>query len=227
MKVPMPVPAVLACLQAAGMVPHFRTAGPQPSGEDRMNHRPPATGDSNSSNKERSLREPTVQPSGLDLTRGAHATRAEQHWQGQWRCLATPVQTPLQRLAACALCRRGEAVEDSAEFCCVPMPVGECMCRQLLLLGACLRHGALEISEELVVINIPIAGGVHCPEQLLNILAFEAVTQDLSQLVRRDEAALVSIEARKGPAEKVFVRIHVADKSGGHELAVLDLLAVV
>mmetsp|Transcript_18704 Transcript_18704/g.38943 ORF Transcript_18704/g.38943 Transcript_18704/m.38943 type:complete len:227 (-) Transcript_18704:885-1565(-) len=104
-----------------------------------------------------------------------------------------------------------------------------------LLLRALRRRQRLDIwvvllvdeGNELVIIDLPITRGVHLPDHLLDVGALEGVAQDRPQVLSRDLASVVDVEARKRLAQNVFVSLDAAHQRGSEELCVLYLLVVV
>mmetsp|Transcript_61807 Transcript_61807/g.162363 ORF Transcript_61807/g.162363 Transcript_61807/m.162363 type:complete len:230 (-) Transcript_61807:1202-1891(-) len=87
--------------------------------------------------------------------------------------------------------------------------------------------GLVEVGEELVVVDLPVAGGVRLADELLDVGALEGVADDDAQVLHRDKAALVLVEPFEGLPDDGLVDLDAALQGGGEELAVGDLVVVV
>ena len=84
--------------------------------------------------------------------------------------------------------------------------------------------------DELTVVNLAVAIGVHTVEKLNNLLLAQSkviVGQALTQLRLADRAIVVLIEVGKGRAQMALVQIVVALKASCNELCVIDQAVLV
>mmetsp|Transcript_37162 Transcript_37162/g.118260 ORF Transcript_37162/g.118260 Transcript_37162/m.118260 type:complete len:294 (-) Transcript_37162:645-1526(-) len=85
----------------------------------------------------------------------------------------------------------------------------------------------VEVSQELIVVNLAISCCVDLLDQLADVDTLKVVTKDLAKVVCRDEATLLVIKPVEGLPQDVLVDLDASLQRSCEELTIVNLVVVV